>query len=120
MEPVEKRPEPDHFCVRLHAARRQREVPKGKKAESHKYHQPFINLSVDEEGRIFVGTHEKSERGNAYYFDVFDSEGRYLAKVPLKIEPFKPHRWRRNKLYSVEEDEKGFQVVKRYKMVWEN
>ena len=53
------------------------------------------------------------EDENIYVFD--SKQGKYIAKIPLK---FKPQTWKKNKLYSIEEDEEGFQVVKRYKVTW--
>ncbi len=50
-----------------------------------------------------------------YYYDVFDSEGKFIVKISLKI---RPRVWKKNKLYLVEEDEDGFQFIKRYKVTW--
>lgn len=80
-------------------------------------HRPaFYRLCLDDEGRIFVQTWEKvREEEDIYYHDVFDPEGRYVAKVPLRLRPI-TCKW--GKLYSIEEDEEGYQVVKRYKVTW--
>jgi len=75
----------------------------------------FQDFSVDEENRIFVQTWERTENEEGYYFDVFDSEGKYIAKIALK---FPPKVWKNNKLYTIEEDEEGYQFVKRYKVTW--
>ena len=53
--------------------------------------------------------------GEGYCHDVFDSEGRYLAKIPLVFRPFVI---KKNKFYTVTEDEDGFHIVKRYKANW--
>jgi len=79
------------------------------------YHSAYQDFSIDEENRIFVQTWERAENEEGYYYDVFDSEGKYIAKIPLK---FPPHVWKKNKLYTIEEDEDGFQMVKRYKVTW--
>jgi hypothetical protein len=79
------------------------------------YHHPFIFLSIDDEGRIFLRTYEKVEAGEGYYYDVFDAEGKYIAKIPLKNRPLV---LKRKKLYTIEEDEEGYQAVKRYKITW--
>ncbi|TET74860.1 MAG: hypothetical protein E3J43_09190 [Candidatus Heimdallarchaeota archaeon] len=63
---------------------------------------------------MFVQTFRRTEEGS-YYYDVFDSEGKYIAKVPLKV---RPRDWKNNKLYTIEEDEEGYQYVKRYKVIW--
>lgn len=78
------------------------------------YYPAFWHLSNDDEGRIFVQTFRRTEEGS-YYYDVFDSEGKYIAKVLLKA---RPHDWKNNKLYTIEEDEDGYQFVKRYKVTW--
>ena len=79
------------------------------------YHLPFRWLIADDEARIFVLTYERVEDGKGYYWDVFDAEGKYIVKVPLKTRPFKI---KNSKLYTVEEDEEGYQYVKRYKVTW--
>jgi hypothetical protein len=79
------------------------------------YHCPFRWLISDEEGRIFVLTYERVSEGEGYYYDVFDAEGKYIAKVALKTRPL---LFKNNKLYTVEEDEEGYQYVKRYKVIW--
>lgn len=80
-----------------------------------KYHCPFRWMIADDEGRIFVWTYERVDDGEGYYYDVFDAEGKYIVKVPLKSRPF---LFKNSKLYTVEEDEDGFQYVKRYKVTW--
>ena len=76
---------------------------------------PLIRFSCDEEGRIFVQTYDKTEDGEADYYDVFDSEGKYIARFSLKYWAIV---WKKQKLYTIEEDEDGFQVVKRYQVTW--
>jgi hypothetical protein len=92
-----------------------KEAPPGIKFVFSKYHPAFLYFTLDEEGRIFVQTWEKTENGNGYYYDIFDSKGRYIAKIPLKI---RPRIWKKGKLYTVEETEEEFQIVKRYKVIW--
>lgn len=75
----------------------------------------FIRFTCDEEGRLFIQTYEKSEEEDADYYDVFDAEGKYIVRVALK---YRPLVWKNNRLYTFEEDEEGYQVVKRYKVSW--
>ena len=75
----------------------------------------YRHFILDDEGRIFVQTFEKTEDGNRYYYDVFDPEGKCLTKIPLR---FTPRILKKNKLYTVEEDEEGYQYAKRYKVTW--
>ena len=77
-------------------------------------------FSLDEDGRIFAQTPEKSPDGRGFYFDVFDSQGRFITKVPLNQVSRIPLAWKRGKLYTIEEDDEGFLDVKRYKATWKN
>jgi len=95
--------------------RAKKRLPGPMKLDTPKYHPAYQDLTVDEEGRIFVQTWEKTKDKSAFYFDVFDSDGRYVAKIPMK---FWPRIWKKGKLYTIEEDEEGYQVVKRYKVTW--
>jgi hypothetical protein len=79
------------------------------------YYNAYRNFTIDDEDRIFVHTYEKILNENGFYYDVFDSEGRYIAKIPLKVQP---QIWKKNRLYTIEEDEDGYQFVKRYKVTW--
>jgi hypothetical protein len=81
----------------------------------NEHHNAFIYLCIDDEGRIFVRTYERVAGRDDFYYDVFDPEGRYLAKIPLKS---RPYAIKRDKLYTIEEDEEGYQAVKRYKVTW--
>jgi hypothetical protein len=84
-----------------------------------KYFPAFTDVSVDDKGRIFARTYERvKNKERFFYFDVFDSEGKYIVKVPIFVGLNRPFVWKKNKLYTIEEDEDGFQVVKRYKVSW--
>lgn len=80
-----------------------------------RYYPAYRIFTVDDQGRIFVQTYEKDTSGEEYYYDVFDNEGRYIAKIALWMEP---QIWSKNKLYTIEENENGIQIVKRYKVNW--
>jgi hypothetical protein len=41
-----------------------------------------------------------------------------VARIPLKQVRRVPLVWKNDKLYTIEEDESGFNVVKRYKVTW--
>ena len=79
-----------------------------------KYFPPFESLTIDDEGRIFIGTYKETEDGWEYH-DVFDAEGRYIARVPLQATPY---IWKKNKMYSIYRDEQGYIFVKRYNVTW--
>jgi hypothetical protein len=77
-------------------------------------HPPFDWFYPGIDGGIVVRTHEITAE-ESHYFDFFDSEGRYIAKVPFK---FLPRAWKNNKVYFAEEDEEGYQLIKRYRAIW--
>ena len=84
-----------------------------------KYFPAFWDISVDEKERIFVRTYERvKNKERFFYFDVFDSEGKHIVKVPMLVSLNRPFVWKKNKLYTIEEDEDGYQYVKRYKVTW--
>jgi hypothetical protein len=89
-------------------------VPEGYKVEFPDHYPPFSSFLIDSTGRIFVRTYEKAGEG-MHYYDIFDPEGRYLARVAVydQVAALK-----KGKLYTVEEDEEGYQVVKRYHIKW--
>ncbi|MCJ7579585.1 MAG: 6-bladed beta-propeller [Candidatus Aminicenantes bacterium] len=80
-----------------------------------KYFPAFEDLSVDEEGRIYVQTFERQMDKDEFYFDVFEPDGKYIAKIPLKTFP---EYWKNGKMYTFEEDENGYLYIKRYKVAW--
>ena len=80
-------------------------------------HSAFQRFFLDDQGMVFVQTWEKAEAGKKFIFDIFDKQGKFMARVPLKQ---KPQLLKKNKLYSIEEDEEGYQTVKRYAVNWLN
>jgi len=85
-----------------------------------KYFDPINGISVDGENRIFIDTLEKTYDRKYYYHDVFDSEGKYIARVGLPSWPTLSMVWKNSKLFTIEENEEGFPIVKRYKVTWKN
>ena len=79
------------------------------------HHNPFIHLCVDDDGWIYTRTYEKAPASGEYYYDVFDRDGKYTAKIPLKS---RPYVIKKGRLYTIEEDEEGYQLVKRYRITW--
>ena len=76
----------------------------------------YQNFTMDEKWRLFVRTFEKGKDKREYYLDVFDPEGKYIAKFSFKGEP---RAWRGNRLYAMEEDDSGFQTLKVYSVRWQ-
>lgn len=81
----------------------------------NEHHNPFIYLCVDDLGYIFTRTYERLLDSSEYYYDVFDADGKYIAKIPLKSRPYVITK---SKLYTIEEDQEGCQLVKRYHIKW--
>ena len=75
---------------------------------------PFKYIQCDEKKRIFIATFELEEKTNQDYYDVFDEEGKFLVKITLPSYPV----FKENNLYTIEEDEEGYQYIKRYKVTW--
>lgn len=79
------------------------------------HHNAFKHLSIDDQDRLFVQTSEMDDETGRHYYDVFDSEGKCITRLLLNSQPLV---WKNDKLYTMEEDEDGYQYVKRYKATW--
>ncbi|MBM3311222.1 MAG: hypothetical protein FJY80_06920 [Candidatus Aminicenantes bacterium] len=91
-----------------------KEVSEGITPAFSKVHPAFRNLLADDAGRIYVHTWKKNPDGQCVTYDLFDKDGRFLAVLTLKERAM----IRKDKLYTVEEDEDGFQTIKRYSVTW--
>jgi len=78
---------------------------------------PFHGFYVDDEGRIFVKRFVEVEKSNKHYFDVFDEEGKFITEIVLNIN-IQFGIFKNKKFFSIEEDEDGYQYVKRCKVTW--
>ena len=76
---------------------------------------PFSGFSFDDLGHIFVKRYEKEPNENGSLYDIFDSEGKYIAQMRFKMNPM---IWKKGNMYTIEDDAEGFKVVKRYKVNW--
>lgn len=54
-------------------------------------------------------------KGKKSFLDIFDADGRYIAGAHLSV---LPRIWKKDKLYTIEEDEEGYQLIRRYKVNW--
>jgi hypothetical protein len=63
-----------------------------------------------------VRTYEKGRVKKEFYWDVFDAEGRFVAKVPIAHEIL---LWRDGKVYFIVENEDGYKVLKCFRARWE-
>lgn len=73
-------------------------------------------FSLDEEGRLIVKSYNKANEEDNVYLDIFDSEGKYIARFPSKVNP---RIWKKDKMYAIEETDDGFIVIKRYSFSWQ-
>lgn len=76
---------------------------------------PFSGISCDDEGRIFVKTHENYGRGGFESYDLFDAQGRYAARLALEVPVMV---LKHGFLYTIVENEDGFRRIKRYRLKW--
>lgn len=90
-------------------------IQPGRKVYIPQYHPVFRGIFIDGDGRIFVMNWPRVGAHEGYFYDVFDSEGSYITKISLMGNP---GIWKNHKLYTIEEDAEGYQVVKRYKVTW--
>lgn len=91
--------------------------PPGYRLEFSKNYNPFYYFICDDEDRTYVQTYEKDKKGDVY-FDVFDTEGRYIVRFSLPEKEY-PYAIKKNKMYTyIREGEEGFPIVKRYAMEW--
>jgi hypothetical protein len=73
-------------------------------------------FTMDEEGRLIVRSFNKADVEDHVYLDVFDTEGKYIARFPSKVNP---RLWKSGKMYAIEETDEAFQVIKRYTYSWQ-
>jgi len=98
---------------------RYRSLGRDYKIHFPKHFPAFSDVFLDNEKRLFIQTYERVEdKEQYYYFDVFDPIGKYIARVPIKTRGIRQYIWKKNKLYTVEDDEEGYPFVKRYKVIW--
>jgi 6-bladed beta-propeller len=97
-------------------AERRKDVPPGytREFEFPKHHPAYLRFFLSDLGHIFVQTYEKADGGRLIH-DVFDAEGRFIGRLPLKPSGIGILK---GKYYAIEEDEEGYQYVKRYAVTW--
>jgi len=94
-----------------------RVLPQRVKLNYPKYYYPFNFVVCDDEGKTYVRTNSQDEKGD-FYFDVFDSEGRYIAKFSRPWVEM-PGVIKKGKMYSINLDRNELPLLRRYRMVWE-
>jgi hypothetical protein len=87
-------------------------------------HAAVRSFFIDDHGRLFVQTWERTLDGKQDVHDVFDREGRFVGRIALNVHPdfINPilRILRNDKLYTIEVDEEGYEILKRYSVTWEH
>ena len=93
-------------------------IPPGYRFKFSEYRSAFQSFSVDEKGRVFVQTWERStEPEGASVFDVFNEKGEEIGRFPVDMTP---GVWKNGKLYVLVTARSGDQKVTRYAVEWED
>lgn len=93
---------------------RSKDIPPSIVPAFSKYHSAYYRFFASDTGHLFVQTWEKTKDGQSVH-DIFDPEGRFIGRVPLKPSGVGILK---GKYYALEEDEDGYQTVKRYALTW--
>ncbi len=86
---------------------------------------PFQYLFTDDEGYLFIMTHEEGENPREYVYDVFSPEGIFISRTSLGNLCFATNTdiqfvtAKNHLLYSLNEKENGYKELVVYKMIWE-
>jgi len=97
----------------------------GEKIYFPKYWYPFYSFFPDDEGRLFVMTYEEGENPGEYIFDIFNSDGIFIARKSLKYSlgyarlPELHVKAKMNHLYCAQKKDSGYKELVVYKMMWE-
>ena len=79
-----------------------------------KYLNSFVSFSSDDVGNIFVQTNRNHPYSKLQSYDIFNASGKYIARMDLSM---KPYIWKNKKLYTIETNDDGFPIIKRYKVI---
>ncbi|MGB7296695.1 MAG: 6-bladed beta-propeller [Candidatus Aminicenantales bacterium] len=93
----------------------------GYKFDIPKHFPPVRAFYVDDDERIYVRTYDYVEKEGQQLdrYDVFDPEGRYIAKF-YHPRAETAQAFRKNKMYvRVEEEAYGMDLLRRYSLIWE-
>jgi len=94
-----------------------KEDKKGRPGDWPENFPPFRWIACDKESEIYVQTYEKDKNGHAVC-DVFDPEGRYIAKFSLPREE-RIIGIKKNYIYTFYDEFKEIPYVKRYRVIRE-
>lgn len=82
---------------------------------------PFHYFLADEDGRLFVMTYEKEEKEREYIFDIFNSDGEFIARTSFPDFSERSGlrgKIKRNRLYCILEKENGFEKLVVYDIMY--
>jgi len=82
---------------------------------------PFVGFTSDENGLLYVMTYESGAEPGEYAFDIFNAEGVFVLRKPIKVfQNFMgmSARVRNGRFYCVQEKESGFKEFKVFRMNW--
>lgn len=91
-----------------------KDTPQGIGLAFSKFHSAYYRFFLSDLGHVIVQTWEKTPDGK-FLHDVFDAEGRFIGRIPLKPSGGEILK---GKFYAREEDDEGYQLVKRYAVTW--
>jgi len=78
-------------------------------------HSAFQKFTVDERGWIYVMTWERVTDGEGFWYDVFDDQGIYTARIALNR---MPQLWAGDRLYTLDKETSGRVVLTRNTYAW--
>ncbi|MCJ7581756.1 MAG: 6-bladed beta-propeller [Candidatus Aminicenantes bacterium] len=85
------------------------------KLEIPPHYPAYSYISVEEKDNVFVQTYYKENNVLESFYDVFNPDGKFICKIQFDA---MPRAWKKGKLYTIENDEEGFQVIKIYRVTW--
>jgi hypothetical protein len=80
------------------------------------FYPPYERFILADDGRILVRTYEKGKTRKEWMWDVFDKEGRYIARIPLATNL---QTWQNGKAYGIVEDNNGQKTLSCFLARWE-
>lgn len=82
---------------------------------------PFLAITADEKGWLFVMTYEEGERPGEFIFDLFNPDGVFVGRKSLMIyhdDTGIYTKIRNNRFYSLTEKESGYKELTVFQLTW--
>lgn len=90
----------------------------GSEAYIPEFYPPYYEIETNENGKFIILARKYFKR-MMFDFDIFDKTGRYLeAKRFIPRHKASVFKWKKDRLYVVEEDENGMSVINVYLVRW--